>query len=238
MATSAFCANKDKEAQKYVDRGMARLAKHDNGGAITDFTKALQLNPGLSLVYINRGVARMGKRDFDNEGAIADFTEAIRQCTEASRRYTEAPLSATLAPNSTVSNSDVLGTLAAFEVLAYYNRAIAMEQKGDMDGIIADFTKAIELRGAALRTPRDDLRTLVAALDCARAYRERGNARATKHDLIGAIADYTAAIELDPADADSYYNRGSAKGNSGDGNGARADHSKAFQLKPDLPYPR
>ena len=44
-------------------------------------------------------------------------------------------------------------------------------------------------------------------LDSAEAYNERGMERAENEDFAGAIADYTAAIALDPNYAEAYYNR-------------------------------
>ena len=45
----------------------------------------------------------------------------------------------------------------------------------------------------------------------AEAYFWRGYDKYEAGDYAGAIAEYTTAIELDPADADAYYNRGLAK---------------------------
>src|SRR5439155_26586183 len=63
----------------------------------------------------------------------------------------------------------------------YYNkRGLAKEAKGDHDGAIADYNRAIELN------PKH-----------ASAYNNRGIAKQAKGDLDGAIADYNRAIELD-----------------------------------------
>ena len=85
--------------------------------------------------------------------------------------------------------------------------------KGDFDGAIADYTKAIAL----------------AATD-PEAYYNRGCAREAMHDFDGAIADYSKVIELDPNNADAYNNRGFAREAKGDLNGAAADLNKAAKL--------
>jgi hypothetical protein len=41
MTTTAFCDNKDKKADKYVESGTAKQAKGDLDGAIADFTKTV-----------------------------------------------------------------------------------------------------------------------------------------------------------------------------------------------------
>ena len=98
---------------------------------------------------------------------------------------------------------------------AYYNRGNAKDDKGDLDGAIADYNRAIEL------DPK-----------LAIAYNNRGNAEKAKGDLSGAIADYNRAIELDPKHASAYYNRGNVKDAKGDLDGAIADFNLAIELDP------
>jgi tetratricopeptide (TPR) repeat protein len=100
----------------------------------------------------------------------------------------------------------------------YVSRGYARQDKGDLEGAIADFTKAIEV------DPR-----------YANAYYNRGIARQAKGDHDGAIVDYTKAIEIDPRDAKAYYNRGIARLAKGDLDraiGAIADFAKAIEIDP------
>src|SRR4029077_562879 len=77
----------------------------------------------------------------------------------------------------------------------YYNkRGLAREAKGDHDGAIADYNRAIDFN------PK-----------YAGAYNNLGVAKQAKGDLDGAIADFNRAIELDPKLAISYHNRGLAQ---------------------------
>ena len=94
------------------------------------------------------------------------------------------------------------------------NRGHAKEVKGDWDGAIADFSKAIELNP----TFADN-------------YQMRGSAKRAKGDLDGAIVDFTKAIELNPKDAYAYDARGNAKKAKGDQAGADADFAQALKLK-------
>jgi tetratricopeptide (TPR) repeat protein len=73
---------------------------------------------------------------------------------------------------------------------AYKNRGDSYLAKGDFDGVIDDYTKAIEIN------PKD-----------ADAYNNRGYAYETKDDFDRAAADFTKAIEVNPKDADAYINR-------------------------------
>jgi tetratricopeptide (TPR) repeat protein len=58
----------------------------------------------------------------------------------------------------------------------------------------------------------------------------RGNVKYAKHDLDGAIADYSKAIELDPKLAEAYINRGEVKKFKGDQVGADEDFAQAAKL--------
>lgn len=98
---------------------------------------------------------------------------------------------------------------------AYNSRGIAKKAKGDLDGAIADYNRALE----------HDSRH-------AKAYYNRGNAKRAKGDLDGAIADYNLAIELDPRYVNAYGGRGNAKSDKGNLDGAIADYSRVLELDP------
>jgi len=66
----------------------------------------------------------------------------------------------------------------------------------------------------------------------ATALNDRGNAYQEKKDFTRAIADYTAALRLDPSLALVYFNRGYAYKEQGEYDRALADCDKALQLAP------
>lgn len=98
---------------------------------------------------------------------------------------------------------------------AYGNRGTARRAMGDLDGAIADYSRAIEL------DPREP-----------KGYYNRGSAKQEKNDLDGAIADFSRAIELNPQYVFAYNNRGTARLDKGDPDGAIADHSRAIEINP------
>lgn len=95
----------------------------------------------------------------------------------------------------------------------YYQSGLARKAKGDLDGAIADYSKAIEIN------PR-----------YAEAFVNRGVARKTKGDLRGAIADYDKALAINPGLKEAYNNRGLARQLQGSLDPAIADFDKAIEL--------
>jgi tetratricopeptide (TPR) repeat protein len=131
------------------------------------------------------------------------------------------------------------------------NRGIEKGKDGDLDGAIADFSRAIELnpkddapyynRAQAKRLKKDAAgaiadytRAIELGSQNPAAYNNRGNVRAENNDRDGAIADYSRAIELKPDYARAYYNRAVAKQQKGDAVGAKADFKTAEKLDPEL----
>jgi tetratricopeptide (TPR) repeat protein len=96
------------------------------------------------------------------------------------------------------------------------SRGVERKRKGDIDGAIADYTRAIALNSKDLF-----------------AFNNRANTRRDKGDLDGAIADYGEALRLDPDYAAAYTNRGRVHEMRGDLVRARADFSSALAAAPD-----
>jgi len=67
----------------------------------------------------------------------------------------------------------------------------------------------------------------------AKAYNNRGNARATLGDLEGGVDDYDAALELDGSLTLTYYNRGLIHYRLGNYQEAIADLERYLELVPD-----
>ena len=134
----------------------------------------------------------------------------------------------------------------------YFDSAVARLQKEDLDGTIADMTKAIELnpryvdaifiRGQCLFLKGDHDRALLdydKVLELApnargveRVYNIRSVIRLLKGDTEGALKDLEKAIEVNPNYADSFVNRGVTRAFRGDQDGAASDYERAIELSP------
>jgi tetratricopeptide (TPR) repeat protein len=225
-----------RSAQEYNYRGQARQKQGDLDGAIEDFTKAIEQSSGSGLVaaYDNRGQARMLKNDWD--GAIADYTSSL-----------ELQLHDTAGnkPGSKQAGVSIAQPIA----FTYNNRGNARKGKGDLDGAIADYNKALESqprfaeayynRGLAFQTKdeldgalRDYSTALLLAPRLTDAYVNRGQVRQRKNDLDGAIADYNSALQQKADEASTYFARATALQAKKDLEGAVSDYSKTIELDP------
>jgi tetratricopeptide (TPR) repeat protein len=70
------------------------------------------------------------------------------------------------------------------------------------------------------------------AEETADSFYKRGNENYNKRDFVGAVADYTRAIEANPKYKQAYYKRGLVKDAEGDRDGAIADYTRAIEIDP------
>ncbi|HET9713656.1 MAG TPA: tetratricopeptide repeat protein [Pyrinomonadaceae bacterium] len=129
----------------------------------------------------------------------------------------------------------------------FSQRGISRFEKNDLDGAIADFTKAIELNGhqlefcfyfrgiALYRRGRldeaiADLSKAITLKQHPRFYDDRGNLLAQKGDFDRALGDLNRAIEIDPKYAKAYGDRGIVRLLRGDDANAELDLKKCFEL--------
>jgi len=73
----------------YSNRGAAYANKKQYDEAISDYNKAIELNPGYATAYYNRAIAYANKKHYDE--AVSDYNKAI----ELNPRYAASPSPAT-----------------------------------------------------------------------------------------------------------------------------------------------
>jgi len=132
----------------------------------------------------------------------------------------------------------------------HFESALQCTRDGDLDGALAEYTKAIEIdpkfesalvnrgdiyqhRGDYDRAIADFTKAIKAGPEgiTVLALISRGTAYEKKGDFDRAIADHSQAIKKSGA-AGAYYNRGNAFAGRGDFARAIADYTKAIELEP------
>ena len=186
-------SNQPETVEAYNNRGHARKAKGDFDGAITDYSKVIELKPDAAAGYYNRGDAKRLKGDLD--GALADYNQAFELKLNVAQAYNNRG-------EVKRAKKDFDGALIDYNKAielkpdffqAYSNRGLLKRITKDFDGALADYDKAIELKP-----------------DYAEAYNNRGLLKQIKSELNGALVDYEKAIELKPDSAIIRKNRDGA----------------------------
>ena len=81
---SPFTKGNNNDSLAYYNRGISKYNAKDYEGAMSDYTKAIEINPKYADAYYNRGIS---KYDLENyQGAISDYTKAI----EINPKYADA----------------------------------------------------------------------------------------------------------------------------------------------------
>jgi tetratricopeptide (TPR) repeat protein len=219
LLTSALRSQSRGSAVRYYESGIAKKANGDLDGAISDYTKAIEINPRYAEAYGNRGLARKTKGDL--VGAIADYDKAITLNSRLKEAYNNRGLARQLQGNldAAIADFDKAIELDRYYAGAHYNRASAARAKGDLKLAIAELTKAIE-------SPHND--------HLSETYNNRGTIRHELRDNAGAVADFTKAIEIDSQNVFAYSNRGYALILLDKDTEARKDFDQMLKINPSL----
>lgn len=212
----ALASTTQPKADDFVLAGFDRVSKNDFKGSVTEFTKALNLNPKLALARFWRGACRLLVGDAS--GAIADLsrTIALNPTKVEAYMYRGSAYAKLGNRQQALADLDRAVALKPQSDVAYSNRCSLKFQLGDFAGAIRDCDRAIRLN------PSEQY-----------YYSARGSAYYQLDRYREAVANHNIAIKLDPQNGVAYVNRGLALSGLGDVNGAIADYSLALKLVTD-----
>lgn len=188
----------------------------DYQAAIDAATAIIELNPDAAEAYLLRGVAYRQMNNVNR--AIDDFTRSIRILPYDWTAYTFRADAYTQSNKigDALNDYDKAIELNPRYAAAYTGRATLLDQRGEsqnaqIDQLIAEgltsFTRQ-DLNGALIKfTQAIDVDETPEGY-VANAYYNRALVHSTLGDVDASIADYTAAIELNPQMHDSYLGRG------------------------------
>jgi tetratricopeptide (TPR) repeat protein len=162
-------------AFEYYNIGLVKYNLRNYTEAISDFDRAVEINPEYSQAYNLRGASKYRLGDF--AGAIEDYTRAIGIIS----RHTVGRAAGitiydhrgkVIEPKTPAKAGHTLAT-------AYYNRAMARNAIEDYQGALEDYSMALE------NDP-----------DLSNAYYNRGHVKYLLEDREGACTDWKIAVEL------------------------------------------
>lgn len=205
------------DADKWVERGLARLGKGEADGAFEDFERATRLDPSNILAHLGRGRARLSRGE--HASAIRDFDQALRLNPDDAHALGFRATSRHLKGDYAGAVADFDRALSCNPTVAwlYNGRGASLHSLEDYRAAIADYTRA-----------------LVLDPDGAEAYRNRGLARLVEDESEAAISDFSEAIRVGLEDVRNYLHRAEARHAVGDDEGAVVDYGEAIRLDPDL----
>lgn len=202
-------------SSEHVRFGYVLLDRNDCDGAISEFTKAIELNPYDSKIYSKRAGTRFFNKDYT--GAINDLSTACK----LKPNYGDACYGSVLI--RLIAVKDTINAIKAFdnirfdgnnEMIVYFKEGILRSRGKDYQSAIQSYSKAIEVENNGLFF-----------------YTSRGISKAYLKDYTGATNDFTEAIKINPSDSIAYINRGKALQSLGKSSQARMDFLKARELR-------
>lgn len=200
-------------AYSYRLRGdvLARLRRPD--AALSDFNKAIALEPDNADAYRYRGQLLSGRRQY--EAALRDYRKALRYDDEAATtlKARGATLYKMGRPEEALADLDA--AIAAADT-TYDDAIAALDAAGDLS---AEKRKERRQRAISAR------KAVVSS-----SLRLRGNIFRDDGDFDRALAAYNEALTLTPESASLYRNRGWLYEKQGKVSLARADYRKAAEL--------
>ena len=241
--------NKQSEAYAYVNRGIAKYQLGQKQAAITDYDRAISINPNLAYAYVNRGITKyqLGQK----QAAITDYNRAISiNSNLAESYYNRGIVKYELGQKqAAIADYDRAIFTNPNYTDAYYNRGIIKYELGQKEAAINDFNRAIFInpnyaqayynRGnvkyelGQKQAAIDDFNRVIAINpNDALAYINRGNVKSELGQKQAAINDYNLAITINPNDAKAYSNRGLVKFELGQQQAAIADYNRAIAINP------
>ena len=207
----------EESAEVYHLRGYSWGELGQWSEQIEDYSRAIEMGGIDDDLYFSRGVAYFNAELY--ESAISDFTRSLESRPENTtgalinrgsaffclHKHKEARVDFTKALEIETDNAD-----------AYYNRARANQESGDLESAISDFNRAIELN-------EKNFDYLI----------DRGIAWGQKDESEKAINDFTIALAISPNSYRALWLRGRAQRDLGQLNSAIKDFDKAIEIYPE-----
>lgn len=205
-------------APYYLEVGIAHYTYDDDTEpAIKKYNEAIELDPNLQHAYQRRAKAYSDNNDFEN--ALADYNRALELDPLDIYTYVYRGMMYKKQYKLQEAVNDFNKALVYFpeDDFIYYHRGMTYDLLKDERSALNDFSTCIRLYPEGRYAFGD-------------AYSYRGDLRLKRGEFGGAIADYTQAIQIDPASTEHYTKRGDAHKGIGELEKARKDYEAALTI--------
>jgi tetratricopeptide (TPR) repeat protein/S1-C subfamily serine protease len=205
------------ESYVYNNRGVSKYDLGQKQAAITDYDRAIAINPNYSHAYNNRGLV---KSDLgQNQSAITDYDRAIVINPNFAKAYSNRGNAKSYLGKNQAAIIDYDRAIAIDPnyAEAYNNRGVVKYDLGQKQAAITDYDLAIAIDP-----------------NYAGAYSNRGNAKLYLGQKQAAITDYDLAIDINRNYVEAYSNRGIAKFELGQNSAAILDLDRSIIINPNF----
>ena len=235
------------QASQYLELALKLQTEKKYDEAIQQYVKAIEVSPSDAKLHYNIGTAFQAKEDFEHaEKAylksleIDPGNEKVKSALDLltkqvnTKKAQELSTRAVELQNSGNFQEAITTYLAAISINSQdaqlcYNLGTAYQRAGDLNNALLQYQKALDLD--------KNNQTYVNAIKLVKA--ELANPliqsavnKQTANDLIGAISDYSKALELVPDDVQTYFNLATAYQANGQIDNAIQSYLKAATLDP------
>jgi protein O-mannosyl-transferase len=204
--------NDAKVPLAYNNRGGAQVLSNNFKEAISDFDKALEINPRYADALCNRSVAKLLAKD--EKGAVEDLDKAIAINKNLEKAYCNRGNVKTVLKDYTGAMEDLEKAIKlnpeSYE--AWYNKGVLNYQQNRISEALEDYNKSLIINPAYVK-----------------AYINRGNIKGEQKDFQSAVNDYNKALEINKQNSSAYLNRGIARYYLNDQQGACDDWESAYK---------
>ena len=137
-----------ESAEFYYKSGNEKYNSENYKGALSDFSKAIKINPQYEDAYNERGNVKLDLKIY--KGAISDYTKAIKINPQFGDAYYNRGLAKENLEDFDGAISDYTKAIEIYpkgedQGDAYHGRGYAKEMLKDFNGALSDYTKATKL---------------------------------------------------------------------------------------------
>jgi len=213
-----------KLVDAYHDRGQAYILNkpHDYAKAVADFETVLRLAPNFPKI---KQTLENARQVMNRNAPPASANDSVAVAATLERQVAKSTMAYIQKGDFDKAIEDLDQTIKQNpnSSAAYFNRSLAYSAKDDFSKAIEDLNQSIELnpnnadayllRGSALAINGDGSDKVIKELNeairlnpnSAEAYFLRGAAYSNKEDYVKAIADFEAALRINPRHTDARH---------------------------------